>query len=127
MKTASTLLIAVVAAVALPVMAQTAPAPADPTATPRLDQRQANQQQRIDQGVASGALTGKEAARVEKGQERIQTFEDKAKSDGTVTPQERGRLQAAQNHQSRVIARTKHDRQRDRDHDGSRDRPARQK
>ena len=59
------------AAMALPVLAQT-------TSTPRIDQRQANQQQRIDQGVQSGALTEKEAARMEKGQERVQNMENKA-------------------------------------------------
>lgn len=111
------LTLAVLAAFALPVMAQ--------TATPKIDQRQANQQQRIDQGVASGQLTSKEAARLEKGQERVQAMEDKAKADGKVTPKERARLQQAENVQSRHIAKQKHDRQRDMNHDGKRDRPAR--
>jgi len=117
MKSISILTLAVLAAFALPAMAQ--------TATPRLDQRQANQQQRIDQGVASGQLTGKEATRLEKGQARVQTMEDKAKADGKVTPKERARLQKAENVQSRHIAKEKHDRQRDMNHDGKRDRPAR--
>ena len=123
MKRTSSLLIAVLGALALPVLAQTAPAPArDPAATPGVDKRQANQQQRIDQGVKSGELTTKEAARLEKGQERIQTMEDKAKADGKVTPKERERLQRAQNHESRKIAHEKHDRQHDRNHDGTLDR-----
>ncbi|MDP2821496.1 MAG: hypothetical protein Q8O52_02285 [Sulfuritalea sp.] len=117
MKLKSSLLIAVLAAFTLPAMAQ--------TATPTIDQRQANQQKRIDQGVASGQLTGKEAARLEKGQERVQKMEDKAKADGKVTPKERARLQQAENVQSRHIAKEKHDRQRDRNHDGKKDRPAR--
>lgn len=117
MKSRSILTLAVLAAIALPALAQ--------TATPRIDQRQANQQQRIDQGVASGQLTGKEAARLEKGQERVQKMEDKAKADGKVTPTERARLQKAENVQSRHIAKEKHDRQRDRNHDGKVDRPAR--
>ena len=126
MKRTSSLLIAVLTAFALPVLAQTATPPAkDPAATPGVDKRQANQQQRIDQGVKSGELTGKEAARLEKGQERIQTMEDKAKADGKVTPKERERLQRAQNHESRKIAREKHDRQHDRNHDGKVDRPHR--
>jgi opacity protein-like surface antigen len=95
------------------------------TATPRFDQRQANQERRIDQGVASGQLTQREAARLDKGQDRMQRMEDKAKSDGTVTRQERARLQHAENVQSRHIAREKHDRQRDLNHDGRKDRPAR--
>lgn len=117
MKRTSGLLIVALAAFALPVLAQ--------TTTPRVDQRQANQQQRIDQGVASGQLTGKEAARLENGQERVQKIEDKAKADGTVTPRERARLHKAQNKQSKKIYREKHDRQRDRNHDGKMDRPHR--
>ena len=34
------------------------------TGTPRIDQRQQNQEQRIDQGVSSGVLTGREARRL---------------------------------------------------------------
>jgi hypothetical protein len=77
--------------------------------------------------VKSGELTSKEAARLEKGQERVQKMEDKAKADGKVTPKERARLQKAENTQSRHIAREKHDRQHDRNHDGKKDRPARNK
>lgn len=81
------------------------------TATPSFDQRQERQQQRIDQGVASGQLTQREAARLDAGQDRLQRMEDRVKSDGTVTRQERARLQHAENVQSRHIARQKHDRQ----------------
>ena len=122
----SSLLLAVLAAITLPALAQTAPAK-DPAATPGIDKRQANQQQRIDQGVKSGELTSREAARLEKGQERVQAMEDKAKADGKVTAKERARLQKAENTQSRHIAREKHDRQHDRNHDGKKDRPARNK
>lgn len=124
MKHTSSLLISVLAALALPVFAQTAPAK-DPAATPGIDKRQAEQQKRIDQGVQSGQLTSKEAARLEKGQERVQAMEDKAKADGKVTKQERARIQHAQNVQSRHVAKGKHDRQHDRNHDGKRDRPGR--
>jgi hypothetical protein len=48
-------------------------------------------------GFASGQLTNKEAARLEKGQERVQAMEDKAKADGKVTKKERARLEQAQN------------------------------
>ena len=122
MKRTSSLLVAVLAAFALPVMAQTAK---DPAATPGVDKRQANQQQRIEQGVKSGELTAKEAARLEKGQEHVQKMEDKAKADGKVTAKERERLQHAQNQQSKQVYREKHDRQHDRNHDGKKDRPAR--
>jgi hypothetical protein len=124
MKRTSSLLISVLAALTLPVFAQTAPAK-DPAATPGIDKRQAEQQKRIDQGVASGRLTPNEAARLEKGQQRVQKLEDKAKADGTVTGKERARIQQAQNVQSRHVAKEKHDRQHDRNHDGKRDRPVR--
>jgi len=117
MQRKSSLLIAVLAVFALPVLAQ--------TNTPNIDQRQVNQQRRIDQGVKSGELTGKEATRLEKGQEHIQKMEDKAKADGVVTKKERARLEKAENVQSRKIAREKHDRQHDRNHDGKVDRPHR--
>jgi hypothetical protein len=115
----NTLLIALLTAVALPAFAQTAPA------TPRVDQRQANQEQRIDQGVKSGQLTTKEAARLEKGQEHVQKVEDKAKADGTVTAKERARIKKAENVQNRAISREKHDNQRDMNSDGKKDRPHR--
>jgi len=93
------------------------------TATPKFDQRQANQERRIDQGVQSGALTPKETGRLEKGQDHLQTMEDKAKSDGQVTKQERAKLQYAENTQSERIYRQKHDRQHDYNHDGKVDHP----
>jgi hypothetical protein len=79
--------------------------------TPRIDQRQANQEKRIDQGIASGELTRREARRLERQQTAINQAEDKAKADGSVTAPERRRLAKAQNHASRSIARQKHDRQ----------------
>ncbi len=93
------------------------------TATPRIDQREANQELRIQQGVGSGQLTPRETARLEKQQGRINNAEAKAKADGTVTPKERERLARMQNKASRDIAREKHDGQRDLNHDGRKDRP----
>lgn len=81
------------------------------TNTPGIDARQANQQQRIDQGVKSGQLNQKEAARLQKGQANVQKMEDKAKSDGVVTKGERARITAAQDRQSRRIFKQKHDAQ----------------
>ena len=96
---------------------------AQSSATPVFDQRQANQEQRIQQGVQSGSLTQKEAARLEKGQDRLQRKEDRAKADGVVTAQERKNLQRAENRQSERIYREKHDRQHDVNHDGKVDHP----
>lgn len=91
--------------------------------TPRVDQRQANQEQRIDQGVASGSLTQREANRLENGQQHVNNMENRAKADGVVTRGERARLHQAQDRQSDRIYRQKHDRQHDYNHNGRVDRP----
>ncbi len=84
-------------------------APTDPTATPRIDQREVNQQKRIDQGVASGQLTPKEAARLENREAKIANDEAAAKADGKVTGAERRKLQREENRASAAIKRQKHD------------------
>jgi len=91
------------AALVLPAAAQ--------TQTPVVDQRQANQDARIQQGVQSGQLTPKETAKLEKGQAKVATMEAKAKADGKVTPKERKKLAKAQNKQSKKIYKEKHDNQ----------------
>jgi len=98
---------------------------AQTTDTPRVDQRQVNQEARIQQGVQSGTLTEKEAARMEKGQAHVQKVEDRVKADGVVTKQERARLHQAQDVQSQKIYRQKHDRQTDFNHNGANDRAER--
>src|SRR2546421_7990676 len=101
--------IKIVAAAAVAVLA--VPAFAQTTSTPRIDQRQANQERRIEQGEKSGALTQKEAARLEKGQARVQKMEDKALADGKITAKERAKIERAQDRQSKKIYREKHDQQ----------------
>ena len=88
-------------------LAIAAPAMADTV----IDQRQANQEQRIDQGIASGQLTASEAARLERGQARIERMERRALADGRLDPRERRRIMHAQEVQSRHIYREKHDNQ----------------
>lgn len=95
--------------------------PKDPTATPRVDQHQANQEKRIDQGTASGALTPAEAARLEAGQAKNDAAEARMKADGTVTKKERARLLHRETVSSKKIFRQKHDRQHDLNHDGVKD------
>jgi len=95
---------ALAAAFVLPAFAQT-------TSTPRADQRQANQERRIQEGVKSGQLNEREAARLEKGQARVQKAEDKATADGKVTAKERAKIENMQDRQSKRIAREKHDKQ----------------
>jgi hypothetical protein len=90
----------ILALAALPAFAQ--------TDTPVIDQRQLNQQQRIDRGVASGALTPNETANLQKRENAIAGKEAAAKADGTVTPGERARLNRAENRASGAIARKKH-------------------
>ena len=78
------------------------------TYTPRVDRREARQHARIHQGVRSGELTPREAARLRMGQAHIRRMERRDKSDGIVTPRERVQLNRAQNRQSRRIYRLKH-------------------
>jgi hypothetical protein len=85
-------------------------APASPS-MPRVDKREAKQQARIDQGVASGQLNQKEAARLENGQARVNQAEANAKADGKVTRREKYKLDHMQDKQSRHIKRQKHDQQ----------------
>lgn len=77
--------------------------------TPGIDQRQANQERRIDQGIASGQLNQREANRLDREQNRIDRMENRAKADGVVTDKEKAHIGAAQNRASRHIAREKHD------------------
>ena len=95
--------------------AQTASTPApvakDPTATPRLDKRMANQEKRIEQGVASGQLTTKEATRMQARETKLATDVAAAKSDGKVIGAERKALEKEANRDSKAIYRQKHDKQ----------------
>ncbi|MEK6772512.1 MAG: hypothetical protein AABY64_01110 [Bdellovibrionota bacterium] len=77
--------------------------PADP-----VDQRQENQEKRIEEGKASGQLTEKEEHRLKRRQHRIEKAEKRAEADGTVTPEEAKKLKHMQNRASREIYRKKH-------------------
>lgn len=79
--------------------------------TPGINQRQANQERRIDQGTASGQLNAREANRLDRQQDKVGKMENKAKADGVVTKKERARIHDAQDRASKNIARQKHDRQ----------------
>jgi hypothetical protein len=71
-------------------------------------QRSARQQQRIQQGLDSGALSDREAARLEHGQARTHRIMARSAADGRVGPLEQARIQSVQNRQSRHIYRKKH-------------------
>jgi len=75
---------------------------------PRIDRRQEKQEQRIDQGVQSGALTPKEAGRLEAQQARIAQEEARMKADGQLTKAERAKLTHDQNRASKTIYRKQH-------------------
>jgi hypothetical protein len=83
---------------ALPVLAQN---------TADVVQRDVNQQQRIENGLKSGQLNTKEAAKLEKGEANIDKMEQHALSDGKMTNAEKQRIEAAQNRESQAIARAK--------------------
>jgi hypothetical protein len=70
--------------------------------------REAVQQDRIADGLASGALTGREYNRLERQQARIERVREHAWADGSLSRAERRRLTLAQNHASASIARLKH-------------------
>ena len=74
--------------------------------------RQENQQNRIGQGVASGELTPRETARVERREANLnQTIRKDRRTGGHLTAAERRQINRRQNSISRGIRRQKHDAQ----------------
>lgn len=74
-------------------------------------QRNINQQNRIEKGVSSGALTNQEAAKLERGQARESRREARAGADGHVSTAEQNKIQRTEDRQSRRIHHEKHDKQ----------------
>ena len=74
-----------------------------------INYRERREQQRIGQGIRSGELTRREAARLEAGLARIKVNERFARRDGEITPRERARLDRELNRESRAIYHQKHD------------------
>ncbi|HTI39842.1 MAG TPA: hypothetical protein VL484_19935 [Vicinamibacterales bacterium] len=75
-----------------------------------INKRQARQQNRIYQGIASGSLTRQEAARLERQEGRIDVREARDRRNG-LSPRERTQLERSLNRESRQIYRQKHDKQ----------------
>jgi len=98
------LLFALIAVAAAPAFAQTSGAPG-------FQQRDINQQERIEQGLQSGQLTTREAGKLEKEEAHVDKMESNALRDGKVTPAEQARINAAQNKASNDLYREKHDAQ----------------
>src|SRR5438552_7302678 len=74
-------------------------------------QRDVNQQNRIEQGLKSGQLNTREAARLEREEARVERDQARAMQDGKLSPAEKARLAREQNKVSRDIYREKHDAQ----------------
>lgn len=71
-------------------------------------QRNINQESRIEQGLKSGQLSAGEAAKLERGEARIDRMEKNALKDGALSQQEADRLNRAQNAESGKINALKH-------------------
>lgn len=71
-------------------------------------QRNVNQETRIEQGLQSGALNTKEAAKLQREEARVDHMQANALKDGKLTDAERARLSAAQNKTSKDIYDAKH-------------------
>jgi cytochrome c556 len=78
---------------------------ADPT--PNVDQRQSNQQQRIQAGEQSGKLTNGEANALNARENTLQNREAADKADGKVTPAEHRQLRRETRRDSHAVARDK--------------------
>jgi hypothetical protein len=71
-------------------------------------QRNVNQQQRIHNGMDSGALTNKEAGSLERGQAHVARREANAAANGHISGAEQGRIQRSENYQSARTYNEKH-------------------
>ena len=71
-------------------------------------QRNVNQQQRIQNGMDSGALTNREAGSLERGQAHVDRREANAAANGHVNGAEQRRIQGSENYQSARVYNKKH-------------------
>jgi multidrug resistance efflux pump len=69
-----------------------APVKAQGTSTPGIERNQEELRARIQQGIASGHITQQEAQILFRQEQEITLRENRMKSDGTITPQERQQL-----------------------------------
>jgi hypothetical protein len=76
----------------------------------QINHRQTREQRRIARGIASGSLTAREGARLERQEARIAAREARARRSGDCfTTRERTRINRELNRESRRIYRQKHD------------------
>jgi hypothetical protein len=77
-----------------------------------INAREARQERRIYQGIESGQLTQREALRLDREQDRVESLEARYRRTGDgLSPRERMRLERDLNRTSRDIYRQKHDKQ----------------
>lgn len=77
-----------------------------------IEERQKNQDRRIQQGVDSGELTRREADKLERKDEKLDRRIDRAEDSGNgINRREAGKIDRAQDKQSERIRNQKHDRQ----------------
>lgn len=77
--------------------------------TPVINARERNQRARIRQGVASGELNRREAARMRGREANVNAEKRAARADGVVTRDERHDIRRTETSNSRAIYRQKHD------------------
>ena len=82
--------------------------PAFAQGTAAAAQRDAIQQQRIENGLQSGALTTREAGALERSETRVDQLQAHSMRDGTLAASERARIRAAQDRASARIGADKH-------------------
>jgi hypothetical protein len=78
-----------------------------------VDNREANQQQRVAQGLRSGQETSGEAARSNANQSKVaqQVHNDRVANGGALTKQQKGQVNKEQNANSKQIYREKHNKE----------------
>ncbi len=70
-------------------------------------ERNVHQQERIEQGIQSGALTNREAAKLERGQAHVDNKEARAAANGHISANEQRSVQASEDRQSKRIHKKK--------------------
>ena len=77
---------------------------------PGIQQREINQQNRIEKGVESGQLTPKEAGKLEAQQTKIKQREERmaARNGGSLTAKDKAKLTKQQDRASKNIYKKKH-------------------
>jgi hypothetical protein len=76
--------------------------------TAREAKREENQEQRIQEGAASGSINAEEQAKLDAHQARIDGAEAKAEADGKVTKKEKAKIERMQDRRNRSIVHKKH-------------------